>query len=130
MDDDITIPRTSAEALIKMAHRVLEMTDGESLGMERSEVAAINNRREQLKGAVYCVEKAIYIKDSKPLNIDRMSNNAERNMSKNVIPLRCWAARRKNVMISLCIGRARTPPCLENDGATTIIAFKCVKTGN
>ena len=78
MDDDITIPRTSAEALIKMAHRVLEMTDGESFGMERSEVAAINNRREQLKGAVYCVEKAIYIKDSKPLNIDRMSNNAER----------------------------------------------------
>ena len=78
MDDDITIPRTSAETLIKMAHRVLEMTDGESLGMERAEVTAINNRREQLKEAVFCTERAIYDKDSKPLNVERMSSNAER----------------------------------------------------
>jgi hypothetical protein len=78
MEDNITIPRVSAETLIKMAHRVLEMTDGSSEGMERSEVAAINNRREQLKQAVYSTEKAIYDSDSKPLNVEKMSSNAER----------------------------------------------------
>ena len=78
VEDKITIPRETAETLIKMAHRVLEMTDGPCEGMERSEVTALNNRREQLKQAVYSTEKAIYDNDSSPLNVDKMSSNAER----------------------------------------------------
>ena len=78
MEDKIIIPRAAAETLIKMAHRVLEMTDGPSKGMERTEVTAINNRREQLKEAVYNTEKAIYESGSRPLSVEKMSSNAER----------------------------------------------------
>ena len=78
MENKISIQKETAETLIKMAHRVLEMTEGSSEGMERSEVTVLNNRREQLKQAVYNTEKAIYDNDSRPLNVDRMSRNAER----------------------------------------------------
>ena len=78
MDDNIIIPRSSVETLIRTAHQVLELAEPPPAGCSRVEVTTINNRREQLKGAVYNAEKAIYEKASKPLNVDRMSNNAER----------------------------------------------------
>ena len=73
LNDTITIPRTSAEALMKLAHRVLDMTDETGPGnLERAEVIIANNQRNNLK------EKAIYEDDIKPMTVDRMSRNAER----------------------------------------------------
>jgi hypothetical protein len=79
LNDTITIPRTSAEALMKLAHRVLDMADETGPGnLERAEVAMINNQRNSLKEAVFQTEKAIYENDTKPLTVESMSRNAER----------------------------------------------------
>ena len=64
MQDTIIIPRESVEQLIKLASRVLDMT--EETGperLERAEVTMINNQRNRLKEAVYQAEKAIYESD-------------------------------------------------------------------
>ena len=79
LNDTITIPRTPAEALMKLAHRVLDMTDETGPGnLERAEVIIANNQRNNLKEAVFQTEKAIYEDDIKPMTVDRMSRNAER----------------------------------------------------
>ena len=83
MNDTITIPRTSAEALIKLAHNVLNMTEASGPeNLERAEVAMVNNQRNSLKEAVFQAEKAIYENDTKSPTVENMSRNAER--------LRAW----------------------------------------
>ena len=65
MKDTITIPRESAETLIKLATRVLDMTeDTGPERLERAEVTMVNNQRNRLKEAVFQTEKAIYETDS------------------------------------------------------------------
>ena len=60
MKDTITIPRESAEVLIRLANRVLNMTDETGPeNLERAEVVMINNQRNKLKEAVYQTEKTI-----------------------------------------------------------------------
>ena len=83
MNDTITIPRTSAEALIKLAHNVLNMTEASGPeNLERAEVAMVNNQRNSLKEAVFQAEKAIYENDTSAPTVESMSRNAER--------LRAW----------------------------------------
>ena len=79
MKDTITIPRESAETLIKLATRVLDMT--EETGperLERAEVTMMNNQRNRVKEAVYQTEKAIYEGDRGSMPADTMRRNAER----------------------------------------------------
>jgi len=74
MKDTITIPRESAEALIKLATRVLDMTeDTGPERLERAEITMVNNQRNRLKEAVFQTEKAIYETDS------THSESAEKN---------------------------------------------------
>ena len=74
MKDIITIPRESAETLIKLATRVLDMTeDTGPERLERAEVTMVNNQRNRLKEAVFQTEKAIYETDS------THSKSAEKN---------------------------------------------------
>ena len=72
MNDTITIPRASAEALIKLARLTLDMT--EETGPDSLE----NNQRSKIKEAVFQTEKAIYDSDTKPLTVEKMSRNAQR----------------------------------------------------
>jgi hypothetical protein len=79
LNDTITIPRSSAEALIKLAHNVLDMTEASGPeNLERAEVAMVNNQRNNLKEAVFQAEKAIYEKDINVPTVESMSRNAER----------------------------------------------------
>ena len=79
MNDTITIPRASAEALIKLARHTLDMTEETGPdSLERAEVSMMNNQRSKIKEAVFQTEKAIYDSDTKPLTVEKMSRNAQR----------------------------------------------------
>jgi hypothetical protein len=79
MDNLISIPRSSAEALIEVANQVLSTTHPTAPdNLERAEVTLKNTIRKNLKEAVYQAEKAIYEADSKFLTSDQMSANAEK----------------------------------------------------
>ena len=100
MNDTITIPRTSAEALIKLAHNVLNMTEASGPeNLERAEVAMINNQRNSLKEAVFQAEKAIYENDTSAPTVESMSRNAER--------LRAWEDAFSDDKASFIEGRRR-----------------------
>ena len=79
MDDLITIPRASVEALLEVATGALDMTDPAGpQKVERAEVAFTNNKRKHLAEAVYQAEKALFDDDVKPLTAEQMSDNAAR----------------------------------------------------
>jgi len=79
MDDSISIPRSSAEALIQIANEVLGTTDPTGPdNLERGEVTLKNSIRKNLKEAVYQAEKAIYEADTTSLTTAQMSVNAEK----------------------------------------------------
>ena len=79
MDDLISIPRSTAEALIQVATQVLSTTDPTGPdNLERGEVTLKNNVRKNLTEAVYQAEKAIFEADTKTLTSDQMSANAEK----------------------------------------------------
>ncbi len=66
MDDTITIPRSSAEALLEVARNILNSTEPTGpQNKERAEVVFTNTKRRQLAEAVYQVEKALYELDTK-----------------------------------------------------------------
>jgi hypothetical protein len=79
MDDSISIPRSSAEALIQIANEVLSTTAPSGPNdLERGEVTLKNNIRKNLKEAVYQAEKAVFDADSQRMTSERLSENAEK----------------------------------------------------
>ena len=79
MDDSISIPRSTAEALIRIANEVLSTTGPTGPdNLERGEVTLKNNIRKNLAEAVYQAEKAIFEVDSQRMTSERLSENAEK----------------------------------------------------
>jgi len=78
MNDNITVSRTTLEALLQAASAVLNTTEATGPdNVERAEVVLKNNNRKTLKEAVYQTEKALYEVDTKPLTSAQMSAQAE-----------------------------------------------------
>ena len=73
MEKTITIPRTSAEILLKIAHEVLGTTNPTGPdNLERAEVVVKNSIRRNLTEAVYQLEKSLYRADATQ-NIEKQS---------------------------------------------------------
>ena len=64
MEKTITIPRTSADILLQIAHEVLGTTNPTGPdNLERAEVVVKNSVRRNLTEAVYQLEKSLYEAD-------------------------------------------------------------------
>ena len=91
MDDLISIPRLSLEALIQVANQVLSTTDPTGPdNLERAEVTLKNSIRKNLKEAVYQAEKAIHTADITPSQTRDTSTSFDEEYSRSK---ESWIAR-------------------------------------